>query len=77
MSETAVQGKFSTLNRKECKEKLSEIDAQCDLLEGIIFNTTCENQRRKHINQFLDLKEDRRLVNIQKSKVEDPYQSFK
>lgn len=78
MSETAVQEKFSTLTtRKECKDKLIEIDSQCDLLEGIIFNTHCEVERRKYINQFLDLKEDRRLLNIQKSKVEDPYKTFR
>ena len=73
MLETATQSKYSSLNKKECKEKIMQLDAQCDLLEGFIFNSTCENQRRGYIDQFLNLKEERRLVNIQKSFVEDPY----
>ena len=76
MSGTAVQNNYSILNKIECKEQIARIDAQCDMLEGFIFNESCENQRRKYINQFLDLKEERRLLCIQKSRLEDPYKSF-
>ena len=62
---------ISTMDTQACKRKIKDIDAICLNLKEEIYNS--KEPCRASINHYLDLQEERRLVNIQLSLQLDPY----